>query len=464
MDGAVLMASIAFQFTQQLAKQVRGDALPKGGMSLAALERTVSLVRATQSFNYAAITLLIYDMILTMQQEIEIVWRARWTAIKFIYLINRYITPFFMLAHVWVFSGRAYGLTDTSCRVIYSVAAVAEIFSVSFVSLVIIIRLYAVYELSNRAFYSLLTYWLLTFLVFTALTIPNLWARLDKLRYVRSVNVCTFKVGPTFWTILLPTVLEHGLLCLFLVHNAMSTPRSSRSAMLATIYKGGILYHAFTFCVLLVTLLLWRFKGSTVIGSTSFTVGLFLTMATSRLLLNLKDAEFKHQSVPVGGAMQPNSAFVQKDRALTRKKLMAMAASNDFNHDPASSHAYDEAGGPMKMRTLSDLDDISLSHAHHAHNLSNSTNASSSTTRRSIWIEQMYIKQRAWWLLSCEYVPTETRIFISRTHESDEESILEGAREGERDGYEGDGESNASIRERTQKGQVVESRLGRFDY
>ncbi|CCA71127.1 hypothetical protein PIIN_05062 [Serendipita indica DSM 11827] len=432
------MASIAFQFTQQLAKQVRGDALPKGGMSLAALERTVSLVRATQSFNYAAITLLIYDMILTMQQEIEIVWRARWTAIKFIYLINRYITPFFMLAHVWVFSGRAYGLTDTSCRVIYSVAAVAEIFSVSFVSLVIIIRLYAVYELSNRAFYSLLTYWLHTFLVFTALTIPNLWARLDS-----KTTLCALsqRVHIQGWSDLLDDPVTN---CAG-TRPTLSFPCSQR--------------HVDTPVVAL-----WRFKGSTVIGSTSFTVGLFLTMATSRLLLNLKDAEFKHQSVPVGGAMQPNSAFVQKDRALTRKKLMAMAASNDFNHDPASSHAYDEAGGPMKMRTLSDLDDISLSHAHHAHNLSNSTNASSSTTRRSIWIEQMYIKQRAWWLLSCEYVPTETRIFISRTHESDEESILEGAREGERDGYEGDGESNASIRERTQKGQVVESRLGRFDY
>lgn len=45
------------------------------------------------SFAVAGATLFIYDYLLTVNLEIELVWRSRWTATKCLYFIQRYL-PF----------------------------------------------------------------------------------------------------------------------------------------------------------------------------------------------------------------------------------------------------------------------------------------------------------------------------------------------------------------------------------
>ena len=56
-----------------------------------------------------SITLLIYDYILTLPMEVSLIWRAKWTVMKVLYVIQRYLpfedtvivllhcTPFYLL-------------------------------------------------------------------------------------------------------------------------------------------------------------------------------------------------------------------------------------------------------------------------------------------------------------------------------------------------------------------------------
>lgn len=101
-------------------------------------------------------------------------------------------------------------------------------------------RLYALYQLSSRVFYGLIALWSLTLLAVGMLLIFNFWLNLNRtwstdavkytnfaaeLVYTPSVNICVTTVQATAWTLWLPSVIEHGTLCLFLIFNAMSTPR-----------------------------------------------------------------------------------------------------------------------------------------------------------------------------------------------------------------------------------------------
>jgi len=68
------------------------------------LDRLVFLTNADMTVRYllyAAFALMIWDHLLTFQREIQLVWRARWTVIKALFLFNRYITALVIAANAW---------------------------------------------------------------------------------------------------------------------------------------------------------------------------------------------------------------------------------------------------------------------------------------------------------------------------------------------------------------------------
>jgi hypothetical protein len=68
------------------------------------------------------------------------------------------------------------------------------------------------------------------------------------------LNVC-ITTAPVIWPQWLPATVEHGIYAVFLLFNAMATPRSERKAALAIIYRDGIVFYMLTFLVSLGSLL-----------------------------------------------------------------------------------------------------------------------------------------------------------------------------------------------------------------
>ncbi|KAL0575100.1 hypothetical protein V5O48_006876, partial [Marasmius crinis-equi] len=58
--------------------------------------------------------MLLYDYLLTFSEEVELIWKARWTIPKVLFLIMRYCVPAALLIHIHQFSGISdAGLSDT---------------------------------------------------------------------------------------------------------------------------------------------------------------------------------------------------------------------------------------------------------------------------------------------------------------------------------------------------------------
>jgi hypothetical protein len=57
--------------------------------------------RYTKCVNYAALTLMFYDMLLTSVDEVKYIWKARWTLVKVIFLLSRYISPIIIIGNVY---------------------------------------------------------------------------------------------------------------------------------------------------------------------------------------------------------------------------------------------------------------------------------------------------------------------------------------------------------------------------
>ncbi|PVF97577.1 hypothetical protein CPB86DRAFT_420276 [Serendipita vermifera] len=355
--------------------------------NLKAFEQTLYALFLIRALNAAALTLLVWDMVLTFDVEVEVFWKARLSVVKVLFLVNRYITPLFMFAHLWTFSGDAFGLSNSSCQVIYSIASVAEVLCMSFVSLIIVLRLYSMYRLSHRTLFIMVGFWLLMILASSGLMIPNIWMHLDSIRYIRKLNICVWKLQPTMWTQWLPKVIDHGLFCLFLFFNAMSTPRSSQTPMLAILYRDGILYYSFTFIILLMTLLSWRFASPIYIGLTAFTTGVIVTMATSRLLLNIKKSETRR------------SVSVRNTQTLPLSPIIPNQPSADIE---APIHSFLEINTSPNSRMPS---------------ISQESLPSQYPQR---YVDQTHVKRRAWWLLGSVYDVAETYITVDGVIDDDE--------------------------------------------
>ncbi|KAF9449577.1 hypothetical protein P691DRAFT_774567 [Macrolepiota fuliginosa MF-IS2] len=64
----------------------------------------------------AAVTIVLYDHFITFDQEVELIWKKRWSKSKILYLVCRYLGDFLLVAETYVYLNRH--PTDTLCVIL----------------------------------------------------------------------------------------------------------------------------------------------------------------------------------------------------------------------------------------------------------------------------------------------------------------------------------------------------------
>ncbi|KAG8770995.1 hypothetical protein FRC15_003677 [Serendipita sp. 397] len=94
--------------------------MPPAGVTLPPLTYAHLLLigtatRVVRYVNYASFTFMVWDMLLTLPDEVKYIWKARWTVIKVVFLSNRYVTPIILIGNLYTISGQAKDLSDQVC-------------------------------------------------------------------------------------------------------------------------------------------------------------------------------------------------------------------------------------------------------------------------------------------------------------------------------------------------------------
>ncbi|KAG8717796.1 hypothetical protein FRC08_006629 [Ceratobasidium sp. 394] len=71
---------------------------------------------ATRHLTFAGYVVLLYDHLLTLDDEIELIWSRPGNAVSVIFLANRYMTPLVLAVDVYDKGGLARHLTIPYCR------------------------------------------------------------------------------------------------------------------------------------------------------------------------------------------------------------------------------------------------------------------------------------------------------------------------------------------------------------
>jgi len=122
------------------------------------IEQTASHLLAGKYFQLAAFIMLVYDHLLTFDQEVERIWKQRLSAASVLFLVNRYVTIMEFIVVLEAFHNPRW--KGEVCRKSVLFEASGTIALVAVGELIMILRVFAIYGRNIRLLVVLMGLWL----------------------------------------------------------------------------------------------------------------------------------------------------------------------------------------------------------------------------------------------------------------------------------------------------------------
>ncbi|CAA7266739.1 unnamed protein product [Cyclocybe aegerita] len=263
---------------------------------------------ASRYVGAAGLLSLVYDHLLTIDDEIEYVWKARWTVPKFLFLLTRYSVPLVLVLHTLQLGGMHDLSADTlcvilliyeigvfhtvfllySCQVWFLIAVCLGIVSTGTGNFLVLARLWVVWG-RNRC-RILFTMGLFVFAQFGTLVcaIVVLVKTSPSMTFERDLRLCKIQRRSILGALYAPAVVFDGMALVAICWNALSQPRVKQRALLE--YLRG---DHFVFILLLFLMRLTNF-ATTLFGPLNIVflgvcfIWSITTTTVSRLILDLR--------------------------------------------------------------------------------------------------------------------------------------------------------------------------------
>ncbi|KZS98876.1 hypothetical protein SISNIDRAFT_480475 [Sistotremastrum niveocremeum HHB9708] len=110
--------------------------------------RTAKLLIASKHSFHASFALLMWDHLITLDQEISRIWSQPWNGGKLLFLLNRYISPTQYLLQLLALDLPA--LSGSRCLQVYRLPYAATLYATAIAEIILILRTYALYDSSRR--------------------------------------------------------------------------------------------------------------------------------------------------------------------------------------------------------------------------------------------------------------------------------------------------------------------------
>ncbi|KAF8348525.1 hypothetical protein F5887DRAFT_950459 [Amanita rubescens] len=195
----------------------------------------------------AALSMLVYDYLLTFDLEVNYVWGSRWTFVKLLYLVVRYM-PFVTMASVFLLD--VPGPTVEDCLSITRAYAIMITFDTGFGEIILTLRTWAICGRRFRMGMGFLFF----FLIKTAIAYIILAFWWSSLQYAvippglgYSSGTCVLvKASKVIWGSWTLVVVFEFIVCILLAREALSAYRLGGMSQLAwVVYRDGLMYYVY---------------------------------------------------------------------------------------------------------------------------------------------------------------------------------------------------------------------------
>ncbi|QRV98048.1 transmembrane protein [Ceratobasidium sp. AG-Ba] len=256
---------------------------------------------ASKSMFVAGVCVLLYDHILTFPEEVEYVWKQKWSAVSTMFVLNRYITPFILAVDLYDKGGLSNYLSQSFCVNWYYAETVWNLLCFGFVHAIVALRVGAIWGRPGWLSITLSVLFTIYF-VSTAVIAYTLQIKVaDTVEYNPFFRVCLVIISPYLWTCWIPSLIFETILFVLTVIKAREHSKANfDTPILHILYRDGVVYFAIICCCCLFNMVIWITAPLSLVAlSKYFTLAIVPAMG-ARLVLSLR-ASGRQDVMPTTG-------------------------------------------------------------------------------------------------------------------------------------------------------------------
>ena len=310
-------------------------------------------VEITRYAHLASSSIIIYDHILTLGPEMDLIWAAPWSNGKILFILNRYYSLATVLLDLYGFFSPA--ITSSFCLRFFQWQGWTGLVAAMLAQLILQMRIYAMYSL-NKA--------VLVFMVasFLASTLTSAWIMFTALASIETRTIPLMPSGKfcmadgipkNFYTFWIPLIAFEAVLCGLALIRGFQAVRTGGSLFRAgrllvrILIRDSVLYFLVIGATYVTCLLFWLAAPITLF---EVPIGFSIAMScvvSNRIILNVREInrDLELSKVPTTNhrvITLPETYFCSGERSLTpvemdQLRMMRPAAPEPYlESDPES--------------------------------------------------------------------------------------------------------------------------------
>ncbi|KAF8516598.1 hypothetical protein JB92DRAFT_2234239 [Gautieria morchelliformis] len=262
---------------------------------LEALGLAIFKNRIAASLDLASIVILIYDYLLTVKLEIELVWGTPWSIGRILYMLTRYsvFVDSLMLAYFHFASGQS--VSARTCSLVYQISGWFIFWGGCLAEIVLIFRTWAIWRQARKVAFGLP-------ILLVIVVVPLVYLTRIGLTSVSFADVTTLPIPHlpscfitrnddiTFlWDYIIIVSFETVILVLTLIQGVQHY-RHTTSSLVSTLYADGILYYVYLLMLSVANVVFLASVEKTTGATLVLMQRVFHAILPGRILLHLRMA------------------------------------------------------------------------------------------------------------------------------------------------------------------------------
>jgi len=246
------------------------------------LEKLAYSRRVSTYTNLVFLTLLFYDHMITLEEEVEKIWPLPWRLPKFLFLFNRYLIPPAMLVNTavtWLY-------TSKKCSFMMRWLGWPASFAIATVELMLIVRVLALYNDTKKVVVLLVVLFIANLAAFCAIGF-RAGRQTIGIPGGQLFSGCVYKPPSFFYTQWIPVVIFESIIIGLTVYKALSYRRNIPA--LRVLARDSMIYFLIMFSFLMANLFFVRFSKGFLKGLWVKPTTIVACIAVARMSLNIRE-------------------------------------------------------------------------------------------------------------------------------------------------------------------------------
>ncbi|KLO09484.1 hypothetical protein SCHPADRAFT_562858 [Schizopora paradoxa] len=301
-------------------------------------QRAFNDARATRYLSASATIAMIYDHLLTFDDEVQLVWHAPPSFAKYAFLFNRYCTAAFLITFQYFMNAGSFKreVSDMTCRRVFISATILGVLSLSIANMLVLLRVVSLWDRNKRIFIVLVVgYFMATTATFT-LTTMSLVKLYPYMFFEDVVGICympkkVFEVSAGWGSPMLFELLVLTAVC----WNAIDRPRNAGTNLTRALHRDGLMFFASLTAFRTFNVVMFIVARPTLMFVGCFFVWGMNTLILNRSLLNIQKAAMSMRgSHSSSGSMGSGASM-----SMGHSKNLSSAPSLSYTLSGASSQS-----------------------------------------------------------------------------------------------------------------------------